>query len=210
MNVLETRLPGVFVIEPEVYGDRRGFFMEAWNENRYRELGLPPRGFVQDNVSYSQKGVLRGLHYQEPNPQGKLVSVLQGEVFDVAVDIRNGSPTFGEWVSVMLSEENKRQFYVPEGFAHGFVVTGDVALFFYKCTDYYRPQAEGSLLWNDPDVGIDWPVDAPLLSAKDKNSALPLREIPTETLPHYHPSPYAHPVPSQSPARKKARRAARS
>ncbi len=183
MNVIETDLPGVLVVEPDVFGDPRGFFMESWNRTRYEEAGLLAE-FVQDNLSFSARGVLRGLHFQNPNPQGKLVSVLQGEVFDVAVDIRVGSPTFGQWVGVSLSSDNKRQLYVPEGFAHGFVVTSDTALFSYKCTDYYNPQAEGYVLWNDRELGIDWPVDEPILSVKDR-AALPLKEIPADALPRF-------------------------
>ncbi len=186
MNAVKTELPGLLIIEPEVYGDARGFFMETWNLRRYQELSLPAN-FVQDNLSYSAKGVLRGLHFQNPDPQGKLVSVLHGEVFDVAVDIRAGSPTFGEWVGVSLSADNKRQLYVPAGFAHGFVVTSEAALFSYKCTTYYHPQAEASVLWDDQDIGIDWPVDVPILSVKDQ-SALPLKEIATERLPRYEES----------------------
>jgi dTDP-4-dehydrorhamnose 3,5-epimerase len=183
MNVVETSLPGVLIVEPDVFGDERGFFMETWNGKRYQEAGLPGR-FVQDNLSYSARGVLRGLHFQNPQPQGKLVSVLRGEVFDVAVDIRVGSPTFGEWTGVTLSAENKRQFYVPPDFAHGFLVTGEDALFFYKCTDYYAPSAEGIVLWNDPEIGIEWPTDAPTLSERD-GKAPPLREIPEGSLPRY-------------------------
>ncbi|HEU4847696.1 MAG TPA: dTDP-4-dehydrorhamnose 3,5-epimerase [Rubrobacteraceae bacterium] len=183
MNVFETGLPGVVIIEPDVFGDDRGFFMETWNGRRYEEAGLPGR-FVQDNLSYSARGVLRGLHFQNPQPQGKLVSVLRGEVFDVAVDIRVGSPTFGEWTGVTLSAENKRQFYVPPEFAHGFLVTGEDALFFYKCTDYYAPSAEGIVLWNDPEIGIEWPADAPTLSGRD-SEAPPLREMPKGILPRY-------------------------
>ena len=183
MNVLETSLPGVMIIEPDVFGDERGFFMETWNGRRYEEAGLPGR-FVQDNLSYSARGVLRGLHFQNPRPQGKLVSVLRGEVFDVAVDIRVGSPTFGEWTAVTLSAENKRQFYVPPDFAHGFLVTSEDALFFYKCTEFYSPSSEGIVLWNDPDIGIEWPVDAPTLSERD-GKAPPLREMPESTLPRY-------------------------
>jgi dTDP-4-dehydrorhamnose 3,5-epimerase len=183
MNVVETSLPGVVILEPKVFGDERGFFMETWNARRYEEAGLPAR-FVQDNLSYSARGVLRGLHFQNPQPQGKLVSVLRGEVFDVAVDIRVGSPTFGRWTGVTLSADNKRQFYVPENFAHGFVVTSEVALFFYKCTDYYAPSSEGIVLWNDPDIGIEWPIDAPTLSERDR-AAPPLREIPEGNLPRY-------------------------
>jgi dTDP-4-dehydrorhamnose 3,5-epimerase len=183
VNVIETNLPGVLIVEPKVFGDERGFFMESWNGRRYEEAGLPGR-FVQDNLSYSARGVLRGLHFQNPQPQGKLVSVLRGEVFDVAVDIRVGSPTFGRWTGVTLSADNKRQFYVPENFAHGFVVTSEVALFFYKCTDYYAPSSEGIVLWNDPDIGIEWPIDAPTLSERDR-AAPPLREMPEGSLPRY-------------------------
>jgi len=183
VNVVETELPGVLILEPRVFGDERGFFMESYNAGRYAGAGLPER-FVQDNLSFSRRGVLRGLHFQNPQPQGKLVSVLQGEVFDVAVDIRVGSPNFGRWTGVTLSAENKRQFYVPPDFAHGFVVTSDVALFFYKCTDYYAPHSEGSVLWNDPGIGIEWPIEAPTLSEKDR-SAPTLRETPEEALPRY-------------------------
>ncbi|MGB3683003.1 MAG: dTDP-4-dehydrorhamnose 3,5-epimerase [Rubrobacteraceae bacterium] len=181
--MIETKLPGVLLVEPKVFGDERGFFMETWNEARYKEAGLPV-AFVQDNLSFSGHGVLRGLHFQNPNQQGKLVYVLQGEVFDVAVDIRAGSPNFGEWTGSLLSAENKRQLYVPEGFAHGFVVTGDSALFVYKCTDRYNGQAEGSVLWNDPEIGIEWPIEQPLLSEKDREAPR-LSEMPEERLPAY-------------------------
>lgn len=180
MNVLETPLPGVLVIEPRVFGDSRGFFVETWQAERYANAGLPP--FVQDNLSRSARGVLRGLHYQEPQAQGKLVQVLEGEVFDVAVDIRQGSKTFGRWHGVTLSDGNKRQFWVPPGFAHGFVVTSETALFAYKCSTLYRPEYDHSLRWDDPDLGIDWPVDAPVLSAKD-GAAPRLGEIPAGELP---------------------------
>jgi dTDP-4-dehydrorhamnose 3,5-epimerase len=183
LNVIETELPGVLIVEPTVFGDERGFFMESYNAGRYAEAGLP-ESFVQDNLSFSRRGVLRGLHFQNPQPQGKLVSVLRGEVFDVAVDIRVGSPTFGRWAGVTLSAENKRQFYVPPDFAHGFVVTSDVALFYYKCTDYYAPHAEGSVLWNDPEIGIEWPIESPTLSEKDR-AAPTLREKPEDALPRY-------------------------
>lgn len=183
MNVIETELPGVLIVEPKVFGDERGFFMETWNEARYRESGLPYE-FVQDNLSFSQNGVLRGLHYQNPDQQGKLVYVLQGEVFDVAVDIRAGSPHFGQWTATTLSAGNKRQFYVPEGFAHGFIVTSDAALFAYKCTAPYNAQAEASIRWNDPEIGIQWPTDTPTLSDKDRNAPL-LSEMPEERLPEY-------------------------
>jgi dTDP-4-dehydrorhamnose 3,5-epimerase len=169
MKVIETKLPGVLIFEPKVFGDSRGFFMETWNKRRYEEAGIT-ENFVQDNLSYSSYGVLRGLHFQNPNVQGKLVYVIEGEVFDVAVDIRVGSPNFGQWVGVTLSSKNKRQFYVPEGFAHGFCVTSETALFAYKCTDIYNPSAEGGILWNDPDIGIKWPIVNPILSDKDINN----------------------------------------
>jgi dTDP-4-dehydrorhamnose 3,5-epimerase len=183
VNVLETDLPGVLILEPKVFGDDRGFFMETWNGRRYEERGIP-NTFVQDNLSFSARGVLRGLHFQNPQAQGKLVSVLHGEVFDVAVDIRRGSPTFGRWTGVTLSAENKRQFWVPPDFAHGFVVTSEDALFSYKCTDYYAPEHDGSILWNDPEIGIDWPVESPTLSNKDAN-APPLTAMPDGSLPVY-------------------------
>lgn len=170
MKVIETDIPDVKIIEPAVFGDERGFFMETWNQKRFEELVTgKPTQFVQDNHSKSKKGILRGLHYQTENTQGKLVRVVSGEVFDVAVDIRKDSPTFGKWVGVYLSAENKRQLWVPEGFAHGFYVTSDEAEFVYKCTDYYNPKAEHSLLWNDPSISIEWPSsEGLLLSDKDK------------------------------------------
>jgi dTDP-4-dehydrorhamnose 3,5-epimerase len=180
MNVLTTPLPGVLIIEPKVFGDSRGFFVETWQAERYAEVGLPP--FVQDNLSLSARGVLRGLHYQEPDAQGKLVQVLEGEVFDVAVDIRSGSATFGQWHGVTLSAENKRQFYVPAGFAHGFVVTSERALFAYKCSELYRPEHDHSLRWDDPSLDIGWPVAEPALSAKDAAAPL-LADIPRDELP---------------------------
>jgi dTDP-4-dehydrorhamnose 3,5-epimerase len=173
----------VLILEPKVFGDERGFFLETWNQARYAEAGLPLT-FVQDNLSLSRRGVLRGLHFQNPNAQGKLVYVLQGEVFDVAVDIRLGSPTFGQVETVLLSAENKRQLFIPAGFAHGFCVTSETALFAYKCTELYDPKSEGSILWNDPALGIDWPVDSPELSAKDR-AAMTLAEFPRERLPVY-------------------------
>ena len=184
MDVIETSIPDVKLIEPKVFGDERGFFMETYQAKRYQEVGIPGP-FVQDNISCSQKGVLRGLHFQNPNPQGKLISVLQGEVFDVAVDIRVGSPTFGQWAGYLLNSENKRQLWVPEGFAHGFCVTSDTALFTYKCTDYYAPENEIPLRWNDPAIGIDWPLDTPSLSGKDAHALL-LADIPKNKLPEYH------------------------
>ncbi|QDX30586.1 dTDP-4-dehydrorhamnose 3,5-epimerase [Dickeya poaceiphila] len=167
MQVRDTAIQGVKVIEPKVFGDTRGFFMETFEKNRYQEMLDIDLDFVQDNHSRSARGVLRGLHFQTVNPQGKLVRVVRGEVFDVVVDIRTDSPTYGRWEGVILSEENKKQFWVPPGLAHGFVVLSELADFEYKCTDYYNPAHEGCLLWNDPDVGIDWPITSPLLSEKD-------------------------------------------
>ncbi|PYF79842.1 dTDP-4-dehydrorhamnose 3,5-epimerase [Marinomonas alcarazii] len=170
MNVIKTNIDGVVIIEPKVFGDERGFFLETFQAERYKELAGIDLPFVQDNHSRSGKNVLRGLHFQKTNPQGKLVRVVRGEVFDVAVDIRKDSPTYGLWAGVILSEENKRQFWVPPGLAHGFVVLSDVADFEYKCTDYYDPTDEGCLMWNDPTVGIEWPEGIePILSAKDQN-----------------------------------------
>ncbi|WP_148877342.1 dTDP-4-dehydrorhamnose 3,5-epimerase [Serratia marcescens] len=168
MNVISSRIEGVKTILPTVFGDARGFFLETFEKKRYQDMLNIDLDFVQDNHSRSSKGVLRGLHFQTCNPQGKLVRVVRGEVFDVAVDIRPGSPTFGQWEGVILSEENKTQFWVPPGLAHGFVVLSDIADFEYKCTNYYDPSSEGCLIWNDPTVGIEWPIDAPLLSDKDK------------------------------------------
>jgi dTDP-4-dehydrorhamnose 3,5-epimerase len=166
MKVISTPLPGVVLIQPKVFGDERGFFLENYQAQRYHEYGLPDR-FVQDNHSRSAKNVLRGLHFQKNHPQGKLVYVTSGIVFDVAVDIRVGSATYGRWVGVTLTAESHQQFYVPPGFAHGFCVLSDVADFHYKCTEYYHPEDEGCLRWDDPDVGITWPIDQPILSAKD-------------------------------------------
>jgi dTDP-4-dehydrorhamnose 3,5-epimerase len=169
VNVVETRLPGVLVIEPRVFRDARGFFLESWHRDRYAEIGID-RAFVQDNVSYSTRGVLRGLHFQNPMPQAKLVSVLHGEIFDVAVDVRSGSPTFGQWVGETLCAESMRQLLIPEGFAHGFVVTGDSALVSYKCTERYFPEYDRCIRWEDPEIGIDWPVLDPALSEKDRSA----------------------------------------
>lgn len=171
MLIIDTKIPDVKIIEPSVFGDERGFFMETWNQKKFEELvtGKPTK-FVQDNHSKSKKGILRGLHYQTENTQGKLVRVVSGEVFDVAVDIRQNSPTFGQWVGVYLSAENKRQLWVPEGFAHGFYVTSEEAEFVYKCTSYYNPKAEHSIIWNDKRLAIEWPIlDGPNLSMKDEN-----------------------------------------
>ena len=183
MNITQTPLEGVLLIEPKVFGDSRGFFFESWNSERYAETGLD-RSFVQDNVSLSRQGILRGLHFQNPLPQGKLVQVLQGAVFDVAVDIRRGSPTFGQWYGVTLSADNHLQLFVPEGFAHGFCVVSDTALFTYKCTDFYRPVHEYSLAWNDPDVGIAWPITNPSLSGKDE-AGKRLRDFTADELPEW-------------------------
>lgn len=180
MFVEETALPGVVLITPKVFGDQRGFFFETWNRQRFQELGLDV-DFVQDNVSLSRQGILRGLHFQNPQPQGKLVQVLQGEVFDVVVDIRRGSPAFGRWFGAYLSSESPRQIYVPPGLAHGFCVTSDTALFSYKCTDFYHPGGEFSLRWNDPDLGIVWPIEDPTLSVKDAEG-LSLKDLPAAAL----------------------------
>ncbi|MBN8741252.1 MAG: dTDP-4-dehydrorhamnose 3,5-epimerase [Lysobacterales bacterium 69-70] len=183
MKIVETRLPGCVAIEPDVFGDSRGFFYESYNAEKYRAAGLDLR-FVQSNVSRSARGVLRGLHYQWPNPQGKLVSVVEGEVYDVAVDIRRGSPTFGQWAGVILSAGNHRHFWVPEGFAHGFVVLSEFATFAYQCTNLYDAKADAGVRWNDAAIAIDWPVSAPLLSGKDEKAPL-LADIAPERLPVY-------------------------
>jgi dTDP-4-dehydrorhamnose 3,5-epimerase len=183
MKISETTLPEVRIIEPRVFEDPRGYFVETWHQSRYREYGLPAH-FVQDNLSCSVRGTLRGLHYQYPHSQGKLIQVLQGEVLDIAVDIRVGSPGFGRWVGVILSSDNRRQLYIPEGFAHGFCVTSESALVSYKCTDFYNPQAEGGVLWNDHELGIKWPTRSPILSPRDA-AYRPLSKIPVERLPRY-------------------------
>lgn len=168
MHVIETKIPDVKIINPKVFGDQRGFFLETFEQKRYQEKLEINLTFVQDNHSRSQKNVLRGLHFQKQNPQGKLVRVVRGEVFDVAVDIRKDSLTYGKWVGVLLSEENKSQLWIPPGLAHGFLVLSDIADFEYKCTSYYDPNSEGCLLWNDPTVNITWPISTPILSEKDK------------------------------------------
>ena len=183
MNVIKTAIPGVLIIEPKVFGDQRGYFMESWQKQRYRDIGIQA-DFVQSNVSQSDYGVLRGLHFQNPNTQGKLVSVLVGEVYDVAVDIRHGSPTYGQYVAVTLSADNHRQFYVPEGFAHGFCVTSERAIFSYMCTDFYHADAEASIAWDDADIAIDWPIDNPQLSNKDKQAKV-LSQFTVDQLPSY-------------------------
>ena len=187
MNVIPTRLPGVMLIEPRVFRDDRGYFLETWSAAKYAPAGLPTV-FKQDNLSCSGPGVLRGLHYQFPIPQGKLVERGPGEVFDVAVDIRVGSPTFGRWVGEVLSAENGRQLYIPEGFAHGFLVLGDgPAVFSYKCTNGYDPTGQCSILWDDPDLAIEWPGSSQLLSTKDAEAPR-LRDVPESRLPRYDPA----------------------
>lgn len=185
MKIVDTDLPGCFVIEPRVFGDDRGFFFESFNVEKLAPHGLVPQ-FVQGNVSSSSRGVLRGLHYQWPNPQGKYVSVVEGEVWDVAVDIRRGSPTFGRWTAAVLSAENKRHFWIPEGFAHGFVTLSERAVFTYLCTATYDPKADVAIAWDDPDLAIEWPAGEPTLSAKDAAAPL-LANIPDERLPLYVP-----------------------
>lgn len=183
MKRLDTRLPGVCIIEPRVYGDARGSFFESFHASRFHELGLDLQ-FVQSNVSRSARGVLRGLHYQWPHPQGKLVSVLEGEVYDVAVDIRRGSPTFGQWDAAVLSADNHRQMWIPEGYAHGFCVLSAWATFTYQCTALYDPTADAAVRWNDAALAIDWPISEPLLSDKDARAPL-LADVPAERLPTY-------------------------
>jgi dTDP-4-dehydrorhamnose 3,5-epimerase len=182
MNAKETGLPGVLILEPDVFSDERGFFLETFNSKRYKNNGIQGP-FVQDNISFSKKGILRGLHFQYPQSQGKLVQVLSGRVVDVAVDIRVGSPTFGHWVSEILSDANHRQMYIPPGFAHGYCVTSETAVFSYKCTDFYNPQTEGGIIWNDPDLNIDWPVTEPVLSSKDASYPR-LKDLRPDKLPH--------------------------
>ena len=184
MEIIKTPLQGVVLIKPKCFGDSRGFFLETFSAQRYADAGIE-QSFVQDNHSRSQKGVLRGLHYQLNYPQGKLVSVSRGKVYDVAVDIRVGSPTFGQWYGAVLSDENHQQLYIPPKFAHGFVVLSEIADFTYKCTDYYHPDDEKGLLWNDPDIGVDWQCENPQLSEKDKNNKT-LQALKAENeLPHY-------------------------
>jgi dTDP-4-dehydrorhamnose 3,5-epimerase len=181
LRVLETGLDGVVIIEPRVHGDNRGFFLESWKASSYGGHGLPTV-FAQSNISRSAKGVLRGLHYQYRQQQGKLVSVLEGRIFDVAVDLRSGSASFGKWAGVELSAGSHRQMYIPEGFAHGFLVLGDSALFHYHCTTEYSPQYEAEIAWNDPDVAIKWPCEPVSISAKDRDAPF-LRDLPADRLP---------------------------
>jgi len=184
MDVVETSLQGVLLIKPKVYGDERGFFQETYSAERYQQAGINER-FIQDNHSRSSKGVLRGLHYQLKYPQGKLVSVVRGEVFDVAVDIRLGSPTFAQCYGVILDDKHHHQLYIPPGFAHGFVVLSDRVDFVYKCTEYYHPEDEMGLLWNDANIGVEWPFSEPLLSDKDKKNPLLDELIQNNALPEF-------------------------
>ncbi len=181
MKVETTALDGVLIVEPDLFQDKRGFFFETFNRKRYAEAGID-RVFVQDNLSFSTKGTLRGLHFQISHPQAKLVQVVEGEVFDVAVDIRKGSPTFGKWAGTHLSGDNKIQFFIPEGFAHGFAVLSETALFMYKCSALYDPADEGGIIWSDPEIAIDWPVTDPVVSEKDQRYPR-LAELGHEQLP---------------------------
>ncbi len=183
MNVIETKLSGVLILEPDVFSDQRGYFLETWNKERFERAGIQ-KSFVQDNISFSKRGVLRGLHFQYPQPQGKLVQVLSGCVLDVAVDIRRDSPTFGNWIAEELSEENHRQMFIPEGFAHGFCVTSETAVFSYKCTDFYNSKTECGIIFNDPDLNIDWTVEEPIVSDKDAAFSR-LKDIEPDKLPVY-------------------------
>ena len=180
MEIIKTSIPEVIVFVPPVFTDSRGYFLETYQQQKYAQAGIP-KPFVQDNQSYSTKNVLRGLHFQLRHPQGKLVRVIQGSVFDVAIDMRKNSPTFGKWHGEILSAENKRQMYVPENFAHGFCVLSDSAEFVYKCTDFYVPGDEVGLIWNDPQIGVKWPIEQPILS--DKDAMLPSWEDVLELLP---------------------------
>jgi dTDP-4-dehydrorhamnose 3,5-epimerase len=192
MQVIRMDIPDVLLFEPRVFTDTRGRFLELWNAERYPALGLTT-SFVQDNMSVSGAGVLRGLHFQNPHAQGKLVTVVRGAAFDVAVDIRVGSPTFGKFVTALISAENARQLYIPPGFAHGFLSLEDQTTFMYKCTAPYAPHAERTLLWNDPALGISWPHDGPVLSEKDARG-LRLQDFAPEDLPHYEPETPLHAV----------------
>ena len=189
MEVIETSVPGVLLIRPRVFRDDRGSFLETWRAERYADEGLPTE-FAQDNAAISSRGVLRGLHYQHPSPQGKLVMVLAGEVWDVAVDIRRGSPTFGRWAAETLSAENGHQLWIPEGFAHGYVVLSESAVFAYKCTRPYDPHGDAAVRWDDPELGIDWPVGEPVLSQKDRDAPR-LEDVPPDRLPVYGSAPAA-------------------
>jgi len=181
MRTVSTSLPGVLVVEPQVFDDKRGFLMEVYQQRRYTEAGIEPT-FVQDNFSLSLRGTLRGLHYQLQHPQAKLVQVIRGSIYDVVVDIRRGSPSFGHWAGTHLSDENKHQLFLPEGFAHGFCVLSETAYVLYKCTDFYTPDDDWGILWSDPAFAIDWPVSEPLLSEKDSQFPC-LADVPVERLP---------------------------
>ena len=183
MEIVKTKLPGVIVFEPKIFGDKRGFFLETFRNDVLLDAGIDTQ-FVQDNHSRSSKGVLRGMHYQMTQTQGKLVRVATGAVFDVAVDVRHGSPTFGEWYGTQLDEDNMRMMYVPPGYAHGFVVLSDTTDFLYKCTDYYHPQSEQGIAWDDPDIGINWPIEEVTLSEKDKKNSR-LKDQPVDMLPEF-------------------------
>ena len=183
MKITKTPLPGVLVIGPSVFPDDRGFFLETFHQEKYADIGLT-KPFVQDNHSHSEHGVLRGLHYQLHRPQAKLVFVVNGEIFDVAVDIRRGSPTFGQWTGVRLSSQNHKQIFVPEGFAHGFIVLSETADVIYKCTDLFTPGDAYGIMWSDPSIAIDWPIDSPILSAKDKQNPN-LSDVIPDNLPQY-------------------------
>jgi dTDP-4-dehydrorhamnose 3,5-epimerase len=200
MKITRTELPGVVLIEPRTYRDARGFFLETWNQARYQELGLPAT-MVQDNLSWSRRGVLRGLHFQVPACQGKLIYVLSGLIFDVVADVRVGSPNFGRWIGIELSLENSRQLYIPEGFAHGFCVLSATALVAYKCSEAYRPECEVGVAWNDPRIGVRWPLSSPIVS--DKDAALRrLDDLPVDFLPRYadFPDPHRSVVPCANAA----------
>lgn len=182
MKIITSPMEGILIIEPKIFNDKRGFFMETYNQARYNESGINAT-FVQDNLSYSQKNTLRGLHFQIKHPQAKLIQVISGEIFDVAVDLRPGFATFGKWTGFYLSSENRRQVFIPEGFAHGFCVLSESALFHYKCSDFYAQDDEGGIIWSDPDIGIEWPVKNPIISEKDKQyhklSDLTAHELPS-------------------------------
>jgi dTDP-4-dehydrorhamnose 3,5-epimerase len=182
MDIIPTSIEGLLIIEPKIFKDRRGFFMETYNRQKYEDAGLSDT-FVQDNLSYSQKNTIRGLHFQIRHPQAKLVQVISGEIFDVAVDLRRGSATFGIWTGERLSDKNGRQMYIPKGFGHGFCVLSEFALFYYKCSDFYAPDDEGGIIWSDRDIGIEWPVKSPVISEKDKQypklSSLSAEQLPS-------------------------------
>ncbi len=181
MEIKSNSIDGIIIIEPEIHRDNRGYFMETYHQKRYVKAGVN-RIFVQDNISSSIQGTLRGLHFQIKHPQAKLVQVVSGEIFDVAVDLRPGSPTFGKWTGIHLSDQNRLQFFIPEGFAHGFCVLSDTAVFFYKCSEFYAPDDEGGIIWSDPEIGISWPFKTPIISEKDKQLS-PLSLLEPDQLP---------------------------